>query len=90
MPYCPEPPIYPVARMYSSRTVLILIFASAQDNVHYNKMKGFHFYRDHMGAELRLPVSHWSSDGIHCNGTSMPMYISRLRRALLLQVPNMN
>ena len=65
-------------------------FTSAQDNVYYNKMKGFHFYYDHMGAELRLPVFHWSSEGIHCNGTSMPKYISRLRRAILLQVPNMN
>ena len=63
-------------------------FAAVHDNVHYNKMKGFHFYDDHKGVEFRMPVSQWSSAGIHCNATSMPKYISHTRRALLLQVPN--
>ena len=48
----------------------------------FNHMRGF--YRHYVDKkEVPLPVSHWTSDGIHCNETYARKFHQRLRFAIL-------
>ena len=59
-------------------------FYSTSEHIIYNKQRGFiYYYTPNNKQELR-PVSHWSSDGIHCDMPhSQQQYKNRLRHAIL-------
>ena len=57
---------------------------SSTDTIRYNKMRGFHYYYDHNDQQQHRPVTHWSTDGIHCDTElSKKQYRNRIRHAIL-------